>query len=260
MLPLSHKSGSCRTANAPALAAVSTSTIALLLTLALVWPNDVSAEPIRARNLPSTATHLPSPDVTWNASPNFNSRGSTTIDSIVIHTTESSLTSTINTFKNSSTQVSAHFVVASNGDIIQMVDTANRAWHATYYNSRSIGIEMVGYAHQQSTWNDDNVGALMDLLAWLVTAYDVPLVHPTGNAYNFPSDQYDEPGLVEHGQVQPWNRTDPGPYFPWRNVLGGTQARISAVPEPSAAAIAILAGTLLLSTRRWRRRAAKEST
>jgi len=229
----------------------------LAILAAFACASTASSESIRAGQLPAGATHLPSPNVQWSSSPNFNSRGSTDIDAIVIHTTEGSLTSTINTFKNSSTQVSAHFVIAPNGDIIQMVDTANRAWHATYYNSRSVGIEMVGYAHQQSTWNDDNVGALVDLLAWLVTAYDVPLVHPTGNAYDFSSDQYDEQGLVEHAQVQPWNRSDPGPYFPWHTVLRGTQARISAAPEPTTAPLAALAFAALLAKRRWRPGAAE---
>jgi N-acetyl-anhydromuramyl-L-alanine amidase AmpD len=233
---------------------------AITLSLVLQLSPAATAEPIRAGQLPPGATHLPSPNIQWNSSPNYNSRGSTDVDSIVIHTTESSLSSTINTFKNTSSQVSAHFVIAPNGDIIQMVDTANRAWHATYYNSRSVGIEMVGYAGQQSTWNDNNVGALMDLLAWLVTAYDVPLTHPSGNAYDYPNDQYNVSGLVEHGQVQPWNRTDPGPYFPWRNVLAGTAARINAVPEPSAAAMALLATAALLTCRRSRLSAAEKRT
>ena len=111
-----------------------------------------------------------------------------------------------------------------------MVDTSQRAWHVTYYNSRSIGIEMVGYADLPTTWNDNNLTALMDLLAWLVTAYHVPLVHPAANAYDFANDQYNDAGLVAHGQVQPWNRTDPGPYFPWDQVLAGTQSRIDVIP------------------------------
>jgi hypothetical protein len=100
---------------------------------------------------------------------------------------------------------------------------------------------MVGYAGQASTWNDNNLAALTDLLAWLVTAYDVSLVHPTGDAYDFPNDDYNSPGLVAHGQVQPWNRTDPGPHFPWNQVLTDTQAKIDAVPEPTSALLSLLA-------------------
>jgi N-acetyl-anhydromuramyl-L-alanine amidase AmpD len=223
------------------------STLAILI--ALAGSSAALAEPIRARLLPPSATNLPSPDVLWNASPNFNSRSGTGIDSIVIHTTESSLSSTINTFMNPATEVSAHFVIAPNGRIIQMVDTANRAWHATYYNSRSVGIEMVGYAGQPSTWNDNNLNSLMDLLAWLVTSYDISLDHPTGNAYDFPNDRLNAPGLVAHGQVQPWDRSDPGPYFPWTRVLAGTQSRIDAVPEPTSVALIGLACQMLVCGR-----------
>lgn len=213
----------------------------------------ISAETIRARRLPTSATNLPSPNVEWIASPNAGSRNSPQpVDSIVIHTTETTFAHTLQIFQDTASQVSAHFVIAPNGEIIQLVDTASRAWHATYYNSRSIGIEMVGYANEQATWNDDNLHSLVNLLAWLVTAYDVPLIHPTGNAYDFTNDEFDEPGLVAHGQVQPWNRTDPGPYFPWSQVLASTQARISAVPEPGSLALAALAGLIPLLGRACR--------
>ena len=224
--------------------------VALMLTLAPA----VSGEVIRSNGLPAGATNLPAPDVEWIPSPNHGSRGSTSVDSIVIHTTEVSYAGTLAIFLDPAKEVSAHFVIAPDGHIAQMVDTSRRAWHATYYNSRSVGIEMVGYANSPSTWNDSNLTALMDLLAWLATAYDVPLVHPTGNAYDFPSEQYNYAGLVAHGQVQPWNRTDPGPYFPWNQVLAGTQLRIDAVPEPSSAAMISLASVMLPRRRRWRTR------
>ena len=85
-----------------------------------------------------------------------------------------------------------------------------------------------------------------------MTAYDIPLVHPGGDAYDFPNSTYNETGLVAHGQVQPWNRTDPGPFFPWDQVLVGTQQRIDAVPEPGAGAMMWAAGFLLTLTGRRR--------
>jgi N-acetyl-anhydromuramyl-L-alanine amidase AmpD len=199
-------------------------------------------------------TLMPKPDTTWIASPNFNSRnGVAEIDSIVIHTTEETLASTIDIFLNPVREVSAHFVVAPNGDIYQMVDTQKRAWHATYYNHRSIGIEVVGYANQASTWNANNVNALTDLLAWLMQAYPkIPLTHPTGNAYNYPNDSFNATGLVAHGQVQPWNRSDPGPYFPWNQVLTDVATKLAAVPEPASIALILIAGILGISRLAYR--------
>ena len=200
-------------------------------------------------------THVPKPETIFLRSPNFGERSNVipAIDSVVMHTTEVSLNGTLNIFRSSSNAVSAHFVVAPNGDIYEMVDTSDRAWHATYYNSRSIGIEMVGFASQPSTWNEQNLAALTDLLDWIVSAYPtIPLTHPSGDAYDFRGDRFDQPGLVAHGQVQPWNRSDPGPFFPWNDVIADVEAAL-AVPEPSAAMVACSGIVLLLTGRRGHR-------
>ncbi len=193
-------------------------------------------------------TTIPKPPTIWDPSPNFGSRDSLVpVDSIVMHTTEVSLAGTLNIFRNRSNSVSAHFVIAPNGDIYEMVDTRNRAWHATYYNSRSVGIEMVGYAGFASTWNDQNLASLVELLSWLYQAYpEIPLTRPPGNAYSYPNDQFDAPGLVAHGQVQPWNRSDPGPYFPWNDVMTRVAERLASVPEPSSLAISLVGMTFVL--------------
>lgn len=200
-------------------------------------------------------TTYPKPAVAWVASPNYNSRTVSAVDSVVIHTTEETLQDTFDIFLNPARQVSAHYVIASNGDIYEMVAPSNRAWHATYYNHRSIGIEMVGYSSQSSTWNQNNLSALADLLAWLVQAYPaIPLTHPGGNAYDYPNDSFNAAGIVAHGQIQPWDRTDPGPYFPWDNVLTAVESRLASVPEPTSVLMVLLGGVVVCS--RWRRRQA----
>ncbi len=210
-----------------------------------------SGVPIRAIGIPADKTDVPSPDVQWVFSPNANDRKSVVpVDAVVIHTTEVNFEGTLGIFQSPASQVSAHFVIAPDGRIIQMVDTSRRAWHATYYNTRSVGIEMVGYANYPDTWNNNNLSALMDLLAWIVTAYDIPLVHPGGNAFDFPNDTYNLTGLVEHAQVQPWNKSDPGPFFPWAQVLDGTQQRIDVAPEPGTA-VMLMSACGLLMARRW---------
>lgn len=195
------------------------------------------------------STTIPKPQTTWLASPNFQTRDSINfIDSIVIHTTEVSLAGTLDIFLDRDNAVSAHFVIAPNGDIYQMVDTRNSAWHATYYNARSIGIEMVGYAHQRSTWNENNLESLEHLLAWLMQAYPhVPLTRPAGNAYDYPNDRLNAPGWVAHGQLQPWNRSDPGPYFPWDDMFQRVGDRLAAatVPEPNLLLLWLVAGSVI---------------
>ncbi len=197
-------------------------------------------------------TTIPKPEMTYIASPNVGQRDTrVAVDSVVMHTTEVNLQGTLDIFLDRSRSVSSHYVIAENGDIYEMVAPEDMAWHATYYNSRSIGIEMVGFAARRSTWNDDNLGALVDLLSWIYQAYpDIPLVQPTGDAYDTTNNRYDEPGLVAHSQVQPWNKSDPGIYFPWDDVINEVQARLdaAAVPEPSSAAL--LCGLLVLAAGR----------
>ncbi len=195
---------------------------------------------------PSSA--IPLPEVIIERSPNFGERAAgTAVDSIVMHTTQTSLENTLRLFGGAAS-TSAHFVVAENGDIYQMVDTNLRAFHATYYNSRSVGIEMVGDYMNADMWNDDNLGALVDLMSWIVSAYpDIPLTHPEGfDAYDFPGDRLPLPGIVAHGQVQPWNRGDPGEFFPWDDVLGDVAARLATVPEPSSALLLMLGAVVAL--------------
>lgn len=190
--------------------------------------------------------------IIWDPSPNYSFRNPAGVDSIVMHTTEGSHAGAVSWLTNPASNVSAHFVISPTGDIHQLVDTDNKAWHATYYNTRSIGIEMSGFANQRDTWTRANLSALYDLSAWLVDAYDIPIVHPDGNAYDFIGNRYDEAGLIAHGQVQPWNRTDPGPYFRWDTYVSQVQQRVNAaIPEPGTAVI-LLAGAAGLALRRRR--------
>ena len=73
------------------------------------------------------------PTIIWDPSPNYNSRSGTTIDSIVIHTTEGGYSGAVSWLKNPSSGASAHYVIKENGtEIKQLVADSNRAWHATY--------------------------------------------------------------------------------------------------------------------------------
>ena len=142
-------------------------------------------------------TTIPKPDTSWLASPSFDGRNYLTeIDSIVIHTTEGSLSGKLDIFQHRENVVSAHYVIAPNGDIYQMVDTKHRGWHATYYNYRSIGIEMVVFAGQAETWNAQNLASLRKLVAYLIMKYPtIPASHPFVDAKTYPQCLFTEAGL-----------------------------------------------------------------
>lgn len=124
--------------------------------------------------------------IQWVGNPNFiDRREGQIIDSIVIHTTEGpTAQSAVDTLLQRG--LSAHYVIAPYGEIYQLVELSKRASHATYYNDRSIGIEMVGFANESSTWNARNLAALEDLVVYLVKKFEtIPVVHPSGDACSY---------------------------------------------------------------------------
>ena len=106
-------------------------------------------------------------------SPNRSSRNGAVIDRIVLHCTEASLQSTINTFLGAGGAVtSAHYVIDRNGDIYQMVSDSERANHCKGANAPSIGIEHVALIDQAIAAAQGQ--ASVALVNWLKEQYDVP--------------------------------------------------------------------------------------
>lgn len=139
----------------------------------------------------------------WVPSPNFDARR---IGFVVIHyTSNDSLAPALKTLTSRDARVSAHYLIARDGEILQLVDERARAWHAgdsrwgtlTDLNSVSIGIEL------------DNDGvepyppALVDSL--------LRLLADLRQRHRIPSTNY-----VGHSDIAPLRKVDPGPLFPWR--------------------------------------------
>ncbi|HEX8694067.1 MAG TPA: N-acetylmuramoyl-L-alanine amidase [Longimicrobium sp.] len=175
----------------------------------------------------------------WRPSPNYNARPTGDIGlvhMVIIHTCEGSYTSCWSWLTNTQAQASAHYVVKEDGtEISQLVRESDRAWHiaATYdctlnsshecwrngYSSNhfTVGIEHGGFASQTSF-----PVAQIDASARL--SCDI------SRAHGIPRDRYH---YVAHGQLQPYNRTDPGPNWPWTDYLN----RINAACGSSAGLI-----------------------
>jgi hypothetical protein len=108
-------------------------------------------------------------------SPNFSERAGSRIDLIVIHDTEGGYASAVSWFANRHSQVSAHIVLKENGsEATQMVPFAKKAWHACDYNSRSIGLEMAGFA--KAGYGEPEWTVAADIVAWLLHKYQIPAV------------------------------------------------------------------------------------
>jgi len=163
----------------------------------------------------------------WSPSPNYTStRYGYTPQYVVIHTCEGSYSGCWGWLSNPAAGASAHYVVNDDGsEVRQLVDEDHRAWHvaANYdcnnndghecnysgitMNTLSVGIEHAGYASQAS-WSP----GLLDRSAELTCGIT--------ERHNIPRDSYH---IFGHGQIQPWNRTDPGPNWPWAEYLDDVQ-------------------------------------
>ncbi len=103
-------------------------------------------------------------------------------------------------------EVSAHFFIRRNGDIIQFVSCNDRAWHAgkSSYRGRdncnddSIGIELEGL--EGESFEDAQYAALQELCSDLTAHYAI--AHIAG-----------------HEHIAPSRKKDPGENFDWHRLI-----------------------------------------
>lgn len=120
---------------------------------------------------------LPAP--LWKPSPNFSQRNGAGVDLIVVHDTEGGYAGAVGWFANAHSQVSAHYVLRQDGgEVTQMVAVADKAWACCNFNSRSINLEMEGFAkdgYGEAEWQ-----AAADLVATLLHIHQIPVVWSRG--------------------------------------------------------------------------------
>jgi AmpD protein len=99
-------------------------------------------------------------------------------------------------------RVSAHFLIRRDGELVQFVPVARRAWHAgascwrgrSRCNDFSVGIELEGT--EEAPFEDAQYATLIGLLQELGL-----------------------PQIAAHSDIAPGRKTDPGPQFDWPRVL-----------------------------------------
>jgi N-acetyl-anhydromuramyl-L-alanine amidase AmpD len=127
----------------------------------------------------ATADYGPARWVAASSSNYTAGRGGNPINYVVIHTMEGSYSGSISWFQNPSAGASAHYMVrSSDGQITQMVDDQDTAWHAGnwYYNQHSIGIEHEGYVADPARWYTEAMYvASAQLTRHLVDRYGIPI-------------------------------------------------------------------------------------
>lgn len=105
------------------------------------------------------------------------------------------------------TEVSAHYLIAEDGRIWQMVPEEQRAWHAgrgqwgavTDVNSASIGIELANRGDHP--FAEAQMAALETLLAGIMARWDIPPER-----------------VIGHSDMAPDRKQDPGRRFDWQRL------------------------------------------
>lgn len=88
-------------------------------------------------------------------STNYNASRSAAVSAVTVHTTQGSYAGAISWFQNSTSNVSAHYVIrSSDGQVTQMVRNAHTAWHVRNQNSYTLGIEHEGWVNNSSWYTD----------------------------------------------------------------------------------------------------------
>ncbi len=147
--------------------------------------------------------------ITDRPSPNFGERaGGIAPTLIVLHyTAMESAEAALERMCDETSEVSAHYLVARDGEIFRLVDEELRAWHAGSgfwagkddINSRSIGIELDNDG--ESEFAEPLMAALEELLADVMERHDI------------------EPkGVIAHSDMAPMRKADPGRLFDWQRL------------------------------------------
>ena len=148
----------------------------------------------------------------FNHSPNFDPKKRTKkqIKFIIFHYTGmKSESSAIKRLTNIQSQVSCHYLIKRNGEIISLVPDLYTAWHAgkskwKNYNSlnkNSIGIEITNPEHNfgYKKYSQSQLLSVIKLCRYLAKKY---------NLYS--------KNFLGHSDIAPERKKDPGEKFPWK--------------------------------------------
>ena len=147
----------------------------------------------------------------FNYSPNFNSkkRPSKEIKFIIFHYTgmknESDALTRLTEIQS---EVSCHYLIKNNGDIVKVVPDLYIAWHAgesswknyKSLNQNSIGIEITnpGHQHGYKKFTAKQIFSILRLSKFLIEKYKIK-----------------SKNILGHSDVAPHRKKDPGEKFPW---------------------------------------------
>jgi N-acetyl-anhydromuramyl-L-alanine amidase AmpD len=185
------------------------------------------------------------PPIQFIQSPNYDSRGGSPVQFVVIHDMEGYQAGAISSFQNPARQASAHYLLrASDGHIVQMVSEGSNAWHCGnyYYNQHSIGIEHEGFADQPGGggyYTATQYSASAQLVCAIVKKYGIAVdrahIFGHGNVPRSGSGGLCSDAAANAGQCGGASgHHDPGRYWDWAGYLNQIArcAGGSSLPPP----------------------------
>lgn len=164
------------------------------------------------------------------------SRGPGDVTKVVLHTMEGTYAGSISWFQNCSASVSAHYNIrSSDGEITQMVQEEDVAWHAGHWetNKASIGIEHEGYISQPDTWYTD-----------AMYRSSAALVRDICDRHGIPKDRAhiighnEVPGCSSSGGGGAGCHTDPGSGWDWDYFMSLVNESGSGSPSMGGSGVA----------------------
>ena len=115
----------------------------------------------------------------------------------------------INKLTNIQSEVSSHYLIKHNGNIITLVPDLYIAWHAgkslwkSYksLNQKSIGIEITNPGHEfgYKKFSKKQISSLLKLSKFLIKKYKIS-----------------SKNILGHSDIAPERKKDPGEKFPWK--------------------------------------------
>jgi len=154
-------------------------------------------------------------DIKQTPSPNVSSRKGRAIIAIVDHITSGNFPGCLEWLTNPDASASAHYIVNRAGEVYQLVQDDQAAWHAgiwnhgtwslydgTSPNRYTIGIEHEGF---DGSLTEAQYQATLELHRLLIARHKIPV---------------DRDHIIGHYQIDSINREScPGPRFPWARLM-----------------------------------------
>lgn len=124
------------------------------------------------------------------------------VDRIILHHTgDDSAQKTYAALK--SRGLSVHYIISRDGTIYHVVDENMRAAHASGWNDRSIGIEIVNTGHKDMEYTDAQYDSVQRLITDIGHRWQIPI---------------DSEHVIGHYQASTSGKWDPSPNFDWSRI------------------------------------------